>query len=75
MRVLAVFASSEEGRLYAATCERWGVDPGAILDDDVLAINLRVGLARAMIQEPESDLDPGAAARAGGEKIRRVLSG
>lgn len=75
MRVLAAFASSEEGRLYAATCERWGVDPGAILDDDVLAINLRVGLAKTMIPEADETLDPGAAARAGGEKIRRALSG
>ena len=75
MRVLAAFASSDEGRLYAATCERWGIDPGAILDDDVLAINLRIGLAKAMTPESEGDSDPGAAARAGGEKVRRALSG
>ena len=77
MRVLAGFASSEEGRLYAATCDRWGIDPGAILDDDVRAINLRVGLAKTMLPESKDDSDhhPGEAARAGGEKIRRALSG
>ena len=75
MRDIAAFVSSEEGRLYAATCEKWGVDPGAIIEDDVLAINLRVGLASAMLPVPDAVIDPGAAARAGGEKIRRALSG
>lgn len=60
MMVLAAFASSDEGQLYAASCERWGVDPGAILDDDVMAINLRVGLAKALsnIRDAEESDEP-----------------
>jgi hypothetical protein len=53
MRDVAAFASSDEGRLYATTCERWGIDPGAILDDDVLAYNLRLALVMADRPEPE----------------------
>ena len=56
MRELAAFASSEEGRLYAVTCERFGVDPGAIFSDDVMAINARVAFAKVLseVREPES---------------------
>ena len=55
MRDLAVFASSEEGKLYGATCARWGIDPGAIFDDDVLAYNLRLGLIGAMHEDETTD--------------------
>ena len=46
---------SEEGQLYGATCQQWGVDPGAILEDDVLAYNLRVGLTVAMAATERED--------------------
>ena len=55
MRVLAAFASSEEGRLYAVTCERFGVDPGAIFADDVMAINARVAFAKVLSEEAEPE--------------------
>ena len=79
MRDVAAFASSEEGRLYAVACERWGVDPGAIFSDDVMAINARVAFAKVLseVSEPSTD-DHGAMveqAQAGGDRIRRALSG
>ena len=43
MQALARFASSEGGRLHAATCDRFGVDPAAGLPS-VLAANLRAAL-------------------------------
>lgn len=58
MRDLAVFASSEAGRLYGASCDRWGVDPGGIFDDDVLAYNFRLGLAGAMAAEAAEADEP-----------------
>jgi hypothetical protein len=58
MRVLAAFASSEEGRLYAVTCERFGVDPGAIFSDDVIAINARVAFAKVLSEVPEPEPEP-----------------
>ena len=64
MRVLAAFARSEEGRLYAVTCERFGVDPGAIFDDDVLAINARLAFAKVLSEEAEGE--PVDRARRGG---------
>ena len=42
---LAAFARSDNGRFYADVCERFGVDPGAAIDDDVLAFQLRAALA------------------------------
>ena len=50
---VAAFASSEEGRLYAVTCERFGVDPGAIFSDDVMAINARVAFAKVLSEAEE----------------------
>ena len=77
MRELAAFASSEEGRLYAVACERWGVDPGAIFSDDVMAINARVAFAKVLSEVSESSTDEHGAmveqALAGGERIRRAL--
>lgn len=47
---LAAFALSDQGQMYGSVCEFWGTDPGAPLDDDVLAFNLRVAL---MITRPK----------------------
>jgi hypothetical protein len=78
MRVLAAFASSDEGRLYAAACERWGTDPGGIFDDDVMAINARVAFAKAMKEaegtsEPDEHADLVEQAQRGGERIREAM--
>lgn len=59
MREIAAFVSSDQGRLYGNICDRWGLDPGAIFDDDVLAHNFRVGLAVAE-QPMESTVDEAA---------------
>ena len=45
--MLANFATSEHGKLYGRVCERYGLDPAAHLDDDVMAYNLRVALLTA----------------------------
>jgi len=58
MRELAVFASSEQGRLYAMTCERFGVDPGAIFTDDVMAINARIVFAKMLSETREPEPEP-----------------
>lgn len=42
--MLATFASSNAGRLYGRSCERYGIDPAADIEDDVLAANLRLAL-------------------------------
>jgi hypothetical protein len=57
--MLATFASSNAGLLYGRSCERYGVDPAAFLDDDVLALNLRVALALGDVDavEPESEFE------------------
>jgi hypothetical protein len=57
--MLATFADSNAGKLYGRSCERYGVDPAAFLDDDVLAANLRVALALGDMEavEPESEFD------------------
>lgn len=57
MQALADFCSSPQGRLYAQVCERYGVDPGAVFDDDVAAFNLRLGL---IVTAPEvEETSPG----------------
>ena len=44
MERLASFVRSDDGQFYAAVCDRYGVDPGAITDDEHLAFNIRAGL-------------------------------
>ena len=51
--MVAQFAMSDSGKVYGRTCRQFGVDPGAVLDDDVMAANLRVALAVADVDEPE----------------------
>jgi len=53
MSALAAFAASEQGKLAAAICDRWHVDPGALLADDVLGFNLRIGLGMIVPPAPE----------------------
>jgi hypothetical protein len=44
MAAVAAFARSDAGRITAASCQAWGVDPATLLHDDVLGFNLRVAL-------------------------------
>ena len=44
--MLVDFAYSDTGRVYARDCERWGLDPGRFISDDVMAFNLRVAMGR-----------------------------
>lgn len=53
--MLAAFATSSTGKVYGRSCERYGVDPGAILTDDVLAFNLRVALALSDLPEASEE--------------------
>ena len=48
--MVAQFAMSDSGKVYGRTCRQFGVDPGAVLDDDVMAANLRVALAVADVE-------------------------
>lgn len=59
MAAVGSFARSDAGAAYAAICERWGVDPGAAFEDDVLAHNLRAALmiAQAGPQKLDDDDD------------------
>jgi hypothetical protein len=61
--MLARFATSDAGKVYGRTCARFGVDPGAVLDDDVMAANLRVALVLGDL-EPEAEPDAFGDARA-----------
>lgn len=71
MRELAAFVSSPAGEVYASICRTWGLDPGALLEpfDDVLAYNLRAGLAfRESPEEPDAHVESI-------EKLRRMQRG
>lgn len=76
---LAHFAESKGGKHYRDVCERFGVDPAAHVDDDVMAYQFRLALAVAH-PEPEPDEpevatdDPFAAARAAGAKAKALTS-
>lgn len=48
MAAVQAFARSDAGRITAATCRVWGVDPGTLLHDDVLGFNLRIALANQL---------------------------
>lgn len=78
MRVLASFASSDQGKSFARIEQHWGRDPAASLEpiDDVLAHNLRAALLVTLAEEVEEVIeDPGEVARIGGEKVRRAMNG
>lgn len=44
--------------MYAQVCEKWNVDPAAGFVDDVLAYNLRAGLAFALGRDRMKDAEP-----------------
>jgi len=59
VREIAAFVSSDEGKTYGRVCKDWGVDPGAVFDDDVLAYNLRLGLSVSLHMDdvPDDEAD------------------
>ncbi len=76
--MLADFASSVAGKVFARIERYWGRDPAASLEsvDDVLAHNLRAALLLTLAEDDaEPDDDPVERARLGGEKIRRAMNG
>ena len=56
---LAAFVCSQEGQMYGAVCEFWGMDPGEPLDDEVMAFNLRAALMITRPKPVEVDDRPG----------------
>ena len=58
---LAAFARSNTGKFYAGVCEKYGVDPGAAIDDDVVAFQLRAALAVVSSQDAKAEENPDAA--------------
>ena len=77
MRVLASFASSDVGKNFARIEQHWGRDPAAALEaiDDVLAHNLRAALLFTLAEDESETIDPGEAARTGGDKVRAAMHG
>lgn len=55
MAAIAAFAKSDQGRFYAALSDRFGVDPALGFSDDVVAVNLRAALFRALTQDVEKE--------------------
>lgn len=64
MAAVAAYARSEQGQLYGAACERYGVDPASAFSDDVLGFNFRIALALGGSSEKPADDDAAAAGRA-----------
>jgi len=54
-RDIARFAASPTGAAFARLCTFWGFDPGTLVEDDLIAMNLRAALAMALLDEPEPD--------------------
>jgi hypothetical protein len=79
VRALASFASSDAGIAFARIERYFDRDPAAFLEpvDDVLAHNLRAAFVLTLARDDaETEIDdPGEAARAGGEKVRKAMSG
>jgi riboflavin biosynthesis pyrimidine reductase len=76
VRELAAFASSDAGKTFARVEQHFGRDPAASIEDDVLAHNLRAAFIVTLHREETAlDDDPGALARAGGEKVRKAMNG
>lgn len=55
---LAEFAQSDSGQFYAAVCDRYGVDPGAAISDDVVAYQLRAAFAVLKSRAEREQADP-----------------
>lgn len=52
-QALAAFADKPIGKMFGGVCQRWGIDPAADIEDDVLAFNFRAALAVRLNEEPE----------------------
>lgn len=61
--MLATFATSDAGKVYGRTCQRYGIDPGAALEDDVMAYNLNLALLLGDTDEDEPEDEFEAAKR------------
>jgi hypothetical protein len=74
VEAVAAFADRPNALLYANSCERYGVDPAAILEDDFLAAQLRVALAliRPESVQEEPAPDPFATTAAAAQKVREL---
>jgi hypothetical protein len=78
---VVAFLTRPYGELYARACERYAVDPAAVLTDDYLAAQFRVGAGvvatRAERKEreetDEAATDPFAAARQQGAALRAAM--
>jgi hypothetical protein len=69
---LARFAASPGGLNYARVCDAWRLDPGAGIEDDVLAYNLRaalIGVLNANAPKPDAP-DPFEQTRKMGQAMR-----
>jgi len=78
VRVLASFASSDQGKAFARIEQHWGRDPAASLEevDDVLAHNLRAALLVTLAEGvPEPEVDPVEHTKQAGQRIREAMSG
>jgi len=74
VKVLADFASSEEGKTFARIEQHFGRDPAAFLEDDVLAHNLRAAFLVTLSRDEPED-DPVEHAKRGGQRIREAMNG
>lgn len=77
MAAVAAFLERPNATLYAQACERFGVDPGAVFDDDFLAAQYRIAAAVLASRAPEtpvavSDAAPFDEAREAGRKLRAM---
>lgn len=78
MAAVARFLERPNALLYAQSCERYGVDPGGFIDDEFLALQLRVGAAVATSGAPEEPAQdettaPFEAARKAGRELREAI--
>lgn len=78
MADVARYLERPNAKLYALVCERYGVDPADVIDDEFLAVQLRVGAVVIDTSEPETAAgeDMGApfdAAREGARKLREAM--
>jgi hypothetical protein len=68
MAAIGAFARSEGGAVYAAVCERYGLDPAAGFTDDLLAFNLRAALLGSAPKALDTETDEWAIAAAENER-------
>lgn len=77
MADVARYLERPNAKLYAAVCERYGVDPARDIADDFLAAQFRVGAAvvTSASETPahEDFTAPFDAAREGARKLREAM--